>query len=148
MPGTDLGQDTGTATLNATAKVVELFLALLNKLYEQSLDPEVRQKRAEFKEFKAEQGRKNLSRKLDISAGEVNLKTLQKSGVALEPINLHGLSKENVERFAEICKREGVIFSGTYAEREDGKLDYHLIVRSKDLERIRAVTERLNEESH
>jgi len=146
MPGTDLGQDTGTATLNATAKVVELFLALLNKLYEQSLDPEVRQKRAEFKEFKAEQGRKNLSRKLDISAGEVNLKTLQKSGVALEPINLHGLSKENVERFAEICKREGVIFSGTYAEREDGKLDYHLIVRSKDLERIRAVTERLNEE--
>lgn len=146
MPGTDLGQDTGTATLNATAKVVELFLALLNKLYEQSLDPEVRQKRAEFKEFKAEQGRKNLSRKLDISAGEVNLKTLQKSGVALEPINLHGLSKENVERFAEICKREGVIFSGTYAEREDGKLDYHLIVRSKDLERVRAVTERLNEE--
>lgn len=146
MPGTDLGQDTGTATLNATAKVVELFLALLNKLYEQTLDPEKKMKRAEYKDFKETQAQKKLDRKLDISAGEINLKTLQKSGAALEPINLYGLKPEDKERFAALCKRDGVVFFGTFTEREDGKLDYHLVVRRKDLERVQAVTSRLNEE--
>lgn len=147
MPGTDLGNDTGTATINATSKVVELFLALLEKIYEQTLDPEHRMKRAEFKEYKDEKARRDMSRKLDTKGGEVALRYLKKSGEPLTTFNLNGLDKDkDVDRFKQLCKREGIVFSGTYVDREDGKLDYQIVVRAKDLDRIKAITERMNDE--
>lgn len=149
MPGTDLGNDTGTATINATAKVVELFLALLEKIYEQAMratDPEHRLEKAKFKEYKEEKAAKDLSRKLDSKGGYVSLRTLRKSGEPLEVFNLKGLEQKDIDRFKETCKREGVVYSGAYVKREDDKFDFNLVVRAKDLERIKAITERMNDE--
>lgn len=161
MPGTDLGSDTGTATVNATAKVVELFIALLNKLYEQTLDPETRLKRAQMKEAKVKAGEvkaeataKKMDRKFDVSGGFVAMRNLMKSGEPLTTFNLKGLDKgdkdagraSDLERIKELCEKEHIVYSGTKVEREDGKVDFNLVIREKDLERFKAVTERVNDE--
>lgn len=149
MRGTDLGQDTGTATINATSKAVELFFQLLGKIYEAAMkagDPKLKLEQAKYKDYQREKAQAKAGRKLDVMGGYVALKKLQKSGEPLEVINLKGLDSKDMERFTELCKQEGVVFSGAMKEREDGKSDLNLIVRSKDLKRVKDITERLNDE--
>lgn len=147
--GTDLGQDTGTATINATSKVVELFLQLLAKVYERSIrerDPRYMLERAKFDEYKEKKAQERMGRELDVMGGYVKLKQLQKSGEQLEVVNVKGMEARDVERFRELCEQGGIVYSGSKVERDDGKVDVNLVVRAKDLEQVKEVTERMNDE--
>lgn len=149
MGGSDLGQDTGTATINATSKAVELFLALLGKIYEAAMkagDPKLKLEKAKYKDYKREKAQEEAGRKLDVMGGYVALKKLQKSGEPLEVINLKGMDSKDMERFSELCEQEGIVFSGAMKERDDGKADLNLVVRAKDLKRVKDITERMNDE--
>lgn len=151
MPVSDLGSDVGTASVNASAKMAELFLKLLEKLWDSTIGKSASEKAAEarLKEAKQEKADKQFAAKLDERSGEVSLRALRRAERAGEPLTvftLHNLTENDGKRIADLCKREGVVFNGAYRTNDDGTWDYALTCRSKDLEKFKGIAERINQE--
>ncbi len=87
MSAGDLGSDVGTASLNATAKMAELFLKLLEKLWDSTIGKSASEKAAaiRLKEAQQEKADKKFAGKLDRRSGEVSLRALRSPSYQLHP---------------------------------------------------------------
>ena len=142
----DLGSDSGQGTLTLTAKIVELLLALMDKIYEawvnrgqgQLTKEQLAVAKEQLADMKSNAERKQILEDLNGKAGWVNYQDLKKSGIPLKPFTVDFTDRE-MQKFSEVCKRNGILFSGLTdnVEKADGTKCYDLIFKESDLERVK-----------
>ena len=145
----DLGTDAGQSALSLTAKVVEALLKLIDKLYEGWLERGRRKvTKQQLVELKSNNQRKKALENLNGKTGYVKYKQLKKSGLPLRACGIY-MTESEMKSFSELCKREGILFSGITdgAKEKDGVKAYEIIVKSEDLSAIRGIVDRLNQEA-
>lgn len=153
----DLGSDSGQSALSLSAKVVEALLKLLDKLYEawanrgkaKLTKEQIEVAKAQNAELKDNAERKQALENLNGKTGYVNYQDLKKSGMPLKTFGIF-MSEDEMKSFSELCKREGVLFSGVTdkdaIKDRDGVKTFELIVKESDLEKVRDVVDRMNTE--
>lgn len=147
----DLGSDAGSSALSLTAKVLEAILRLLEKIIETwRKNPERELAKMKLQNAKTDLERAKILESLNGKTGYVNYQELKKSGLELSPLSIK-MTKAQMKEFSDLCKRENVIFSGMtekdHTEKnKSGEKIYEIICPSKDLEKVRDIIERLNDE--
>ena len=159
--GTDAGQTTVNATLNLSMKALDLLAKLLDKIFKAIANiPEQRRRHYEFKIAKSQYEREEALRAINNKTGFIEYDKLRKSGK--EIINTHvTLSKKDMKLFAELAKREGVVFSGLKMIDPESKFldkakqgihdtvtlnrdsEYELIILKEDLKKVEYIIERI-----
>lgn len=144
----DLGSDAAGQALDISKKSLEILLKLIENIFKAVHDRPV-QKAAKYdaKVKKTAFDKINANEKLDSRIGKVSHDLLKKSG-ELTACRVY-LKKEELKDFADLCRRERVPFAAvTDAWRKKHGEEAYLLVecRAKDLERIKAVCDRLADE--
>lgn len=147
----DLGSDAGQGALSLSAKVLEALMKLIDKLYEAWLERGRREvTKQQLAELKSNSERRAALEKLNGKTGYVNYQELKKSGLPLRACGIF-MTKEEMKSFSELCKREGILFSGmtkgAETREKDGVKAYEIIVKSEDLSAVRGIVDRLNHEA-
>lgn len=145
----DLGGDVGNASISLMTKLLGAFVKLLEQLYKTwENNPQRQLTKYKLKDAKTEQARNNLIDKMDGKVGYVKYQKLKKTGLPLTPCEID-MTKEEMKQFAELAKRENLLFTGMKRQGvfgEDGKQLYALVCKTSDLERMKKVVDRMNDE--
>lgn len=151
----DLGSDSGQSTLTLSAKVVELLLALMDKVYEawknrgqgQLTKEQIAVAKEQLADLKDNAERKRILEDLNGKIGFVKYQDLKKSGVPLETVPVD-FTENEMRKFAEISKRNGILYSGVTdnVEKADGTKCYELLFKERDLERVKETIDQVQHE--
>lgn len=145
----DLGSDAGSTSLSLLTKVLEAILQLINKIYEMHMKaPEYKMAKYKLKQAKTEDEKKEAIKKIDGKTGYINHEMLKKTGEPLSATGIY-LTREEIKEFNAIAKRQGLLFStvSNAQLKADGEKAFFLIeCRTKDLELLKSVSNRFNDE--
>lgn len=145
----DLGSDAGSTSLSLLTKVLEAILQLINKIYEAHMKaPERKIAQYKLKVAKTEDEKKEAIKRIDGKTGYINHKMLKKTGEPLTATEIY-LTKEEIKEFNAIAKRQGLLFSAVSNAqlKADGEKAFLVIeCRTKDLELLKSVSNRFNDE--
>lgn len=151
----DLGSDSGQSTLTLSAKVVELLLALMDKVYQAWLNrgqgqltkEQIAVAKEQLADLKDNAERKRILEDLNGKIGFVKYQDLKKSGIPLQTIPVD-LTEIEMRKFAEISKRNGILYSGVTdnVEKADGTKCYQLLFKASDLERVKETVDQVQHE--
>ena len=151
----DLGSDSGQSTLTLSAKVVELLLALMDKVYQAWLNrgqgqltkEQIAVAKEQLADLKDNAERKRILEDLNGKIGFVKYQDLKKSGVPLATVPVD-FTENEMRKFAEISKRNGILYSGVTdnVEKADGTKCYELLFKERDLERVKETIDQVQHE--
>lgn len=145
----DLGSDAGSTSLSLLTKVLEAILQLINKIYEAHMKaPEQKIAQYKLKEAKTENEKREAIKRIDGKTGYIKNEMLKKTGEALTATEIN-LTREEIREFNTIAKRQGLLFTAVSNEqlKADGEKAFLFIkCRSKDLELLKSVVNRFNDE--
>ena len=129
----DLGTDAGQATLNLSAKTLELLAKLLDKIFKfVENSPNRKKARLEYKIAKTENDRIEALKELNGKAGIVSYKKMKATGKTLLNVGV-SMSEEDMKLFSDICKYYDVKITGL--EHKKSNLKEIMIFRD-DLEQF------------
>ena len=141
----EIGNDAAQATMNLSASVLKrmgtLIVKFLKHLMERE-DHKLNKDRA--KAEKIELGKVLADHKLDHTAGYVSAKKLMKSGDPL--IHTDGIRGEDMARFREIAKREGLVYTCAEHDGLDGGKTLIVMHRERDTAHVKEIADRMNRE--
>ena len=147
----DLGSDAAGSAMSLSTKALEAILRLFERIFEAwRNNPQRELAKMELDTAKNELERAKILEKLNGKTGYVNYQELKKSGLELSPIGIE-MTKGEMKAFSELCKRDGIIFSGMTEKdhtgiNKEGRKTYELVVPTRDLEGINYIINRLNDE--
>lgn len=146
----DLGSDAGQSALSLGAKALEAILRLLERIFEAwRNNPERELTKMKLKNVKIDLERQKILDAINGKCGYVQYQELKKSGLELSPLGIE-MTKEEMKEFSALCKREKVIFSGMtekdHISIKNGTKFYEIICPTRDLEKIKGIVDRLNDE--
>lgn len=143
---TDLGGDVSKDVMSTSAKLIEALLKLLEKIYQLWREaPERGIKKLEYMELKDNREKKEALKKVEGSRGFINYNILKKSEANLTTTEIK-MTKAEMKEFSNLCKREGVVFSGVVmGKNTDNAKIYDIVIKEEDLSRIKGVLDKLNE---
>ena len=142
----EFGNDAASTALKVEMEAIKMlgkFLQYLINASERKVNAEL--KKEQLNELKQESIERAVQKKLANKSGYVRGKLLQKSGEPLVPINLR-VNDKHMRRFAALAKKYGILFTSISDRRVDGKKDHILLVKEKDLEKCKHITERMMDE--
>lgn len=145
----DLGSDAGQSAVSLGAKALEAILRLLEKM----MDAIANRHRRELEKLNLQKAKDSLEQqkaleRIQYKKGFVDYQDLRRSGLELQSLNIF-MTKDEMKAFAEICKREGVLFSGMTDStklNEEGEKTFELICKKEDLEKVNQIFNRINDE--
>ena len=142
----DLGSDVGGSSLSLMAKVMESLMKLLEKVFETWKSAPQRKKAAlEYKLAKEENERRELIKAVEGSVGMIAYDKLKKSGEVTTLYDIP-MTREEMQEFADICKRRGIHFAGVTVDTKGNHADVlkeeRFLGRTKDLVMGSATNER------
>lgn len=125
----DLGTDAGQASLNLSAKALELLAKIIDRIFKFIENSPARRKaRLEYKIAKSHEERETALRKISGKAGYMKYKIMKRTGRQLLNTEMN-LSKEDMKLFADIAKRYDLTFTGM--KKNDSDLKEIVIFRDE-----------------
>lgn len=154
----DLGSDSGKAALELEAKLAEAILKFLEKVFfgvartvkteiVKKFDAGEKLKKAQWKNHKGKIKQEKVLKKIEGKKGFVKHSLMKKAGKPLVPIGML-LPEGEFKRIAEMAKRYGVPITGVKSKNpdKDGKIYYQMECFREDLEKIKNIVDRCNQE--
>ena len=142
----EFGNETATAVFKTGEKSIEALLQLLKFLMERNNNKAAQQlKKEQLKGYKADRKQQNIDYKASTKVGYMRASQLLKSGEKLQPISTT-LSDKELKQFEYYAKKYGVLYtsiSDKYNQNE--KKERIILVRQKDLSKVKDITDRMNE---
>ncbi len=141
----EFGNETATATFRASEKTIDALMKLLKYLLERNRNKVNNELRKEqLNEMKLDSEKRKAKLKLSNKVGEVNAKLLMKSGEKLRPLSIE-LNDKQLMEFDYYATKYGIKYSSISNQKEEGIKSRIVIVREKDLELVKDITDRMNE---
>lgn len=154
----DLGSDSGKAALELEAKLAEAILKFLEKVFfnvagtiktgiAKRFDTGEKLKKVQWNKEKNKIKQEEFLKKVNGKKGFVNHKLMEKTGKPLVPIGML-ISEGDFKRIAEMAKRYNVPITGVKSKSpdENGKIYYQMECFREDLEKMRNIVDRCNQE--
>ncbi len=129
----DLGTDSGQATLNLSARALELIAKLLDKIFKFIENhPERKRAMLEYKMAKSRHSKEIALSKINGKAGITTFENMKATGKPLDNVGVR-MSKEEMKLFSDIAKRYDLTFCGLEAKGSNKK---EILIFREDLEKF------------
>ena len=139
----DLGTDSGQATLNLSARALELIAKLLDKIFKFIENhPERKRAMLEYKIAKSRHSRELALRKIDGKVGITTYENMKATGKPLDNVEVR-ISKEDMKMFSDIAKRYDLTFCGLEVK---GSNEKEIMIFREDLEKFERAHARFTNE--